>query len=84
MQELFSLIRVYLFFGIYQFLSVALAVAIFYKPKFIFKRNRWQQNEEILIPKWIKVATVINLFFSSIFLGVFSYYFNLFNFQEFF
>ena len=45
MQELFSLIRVYLFFGIYQFIAVALALAIFYKPKFIFHRNRWQEKE---------------------------------------
>ncbi|TNE98818.1 MAG: hypothetical protein EP326_09220 [Deltaproteobacteria bacterium] len=83
MQELFSLIRVYLFFGIYQFIAVALALAIFYKPKFIFQRNRWQEKE-VEIPRWAKIAAILNLLFSSIFLGVFSYYFNLFNFKAFF
>lgn len=83
MQELFSLIRVYLFFGIYEFISVAMAIAIFYKPKFLFSRNRWE-TEEIEIPHWLKVLVTINLIISSAFLGIFSYFFNLFNFKEFF
>jgi len=82
MEELYSLIRVYLFFGVYEFISVALAIAIFYKPKFLFNRNRWQ-SEEVTIPQWIKVFTVLNLVVSSLFLGVFSYFLNLFNFKEF-
>lgn len=83
MQELFSLIRVYLFFGIYEFISVAMAVAIFYKPKFLFNRNRWETDDDE-IPKWLQVLVTINLIFSSVFLGIFSYFFNLFNFKEFF
>ena len=83
MQELFSLIRVYLFFGVYEFISVALAIAIFYRPKFIFNRNRWETNE-VEIPLWLKILTILNLIISSTFLGVFSYFFNLFNFREFF
>ena len=83
MQELFSLIRVYLFFGVYEFISVALALAIFYKPKFIFNLNRWEKDE-VEIPLWIKILTTVNLIICSTFLGVFSYFFNLFNFKEFF
>ena len=82
MEELYSLIRVYLFFGVYEFVSVALAIAVFYKPKFLFNRNRWQ-TEEVAIPQWIKVFAVLNLVISSLFLGVFSYFLNLFNFKEF-
>jgi hypothetical protein len=83
MQELFSLIRVYLFFGVYEFISVSLALAIFYRPKFIFNRNRWE-TDEVEIPLWLKTLTIVNLIISSVFLGVFSYFFNLFNFKEFF
>lgn len=82
MEELYSLIRVYLFFGVYEFVSVALAIAVFYKPKFLFNKNRWQ-TEEVAIPQWIKVFAVLNLVISSLFLGVFSYFLNLFNFKEF-
>ncbi|MCO4792231.1 MAG: hypothetical protein KC493_00860 [Bacteriovoracaceae bacterium] len=83
MEELFSLIRVYLFFALYEFIAVAFILIVFYKPKFVFQRSRWNETD-LEIPKWIKVAAIGNLFIGSIFLGIISYFWNLFNFMDFY
>jgi hypothetical protein len=73
-----SLYQIYQFFIVLLGINLIIFLALYAKPKFIFRRSR-MSSEEIEIPQWVWRMSLINLILSGLCLGIISFFIKLMN-----